>query len=113
MKKLEIIIRDRMLNEVNSTLKEAHVGGMSYYRMAGRGRTKAESVAIGRGTQRYTPEFIPRLKVEVVVKDEQAQDLLEMLLNKLGGQSPGGKIFIVDVPFAADFTTRQIGESAL
>jgi nitrogen regulatory protein P-II 1 len=113
MKKLEIIIPDRMLNEVNKTLKEANVGGLIYYRIEGRGKTKAASVSIGRGTQHYTPEFIPRLKVEVVVKDEQAQGLLTTLLNKLGGQSPGGKIFVVDVPMAADFTTGQIGESAI
>ena len=113
MKKLEIVIPDRMLNDVNNTLKEAHVGGMSYYRMEGRGKTKAASVAVGRGTQRYTPEFIPRLKVEVVVKDEQVNDLLKMLLNKLGGQSPGGKIFVVDVPLAADLATRQISDSAI
>jgi len=113
MKKLEIIIPDRRLHEVNDTLKDAGVGGMSYYRIEGRGRYKASSVAIGRGTRTYTPEFIPRMKVEVVVGDSQASQLLTTLLDKLGGQSPGGKVFILDVPEAADLVTRAKGEDAI
>jgi nitrogen regulatory protein P-II 1 len=113
MKRLEIVIPDRRLNEVNAVLKEAHVGGLSYFRIEGRGRFKPSSLSVGRGTQHYTPEFIPRLKVEVVVRDDQADGLLKKLLDKLGGQSPGGKIFVVDVPEAADLVTRERGESAI
>jgi nitrogen regulatory protein P-II 1 len=113
MKKLEIIIPDRRLNEVNNILKEAHVGGLSYYRIEGRGRFKPSSVSVGRGTQHYTPEFIPRIKMEVVIKDEQAEELVKLLISKMGGQSPGGKVFIVDVPMAADLVTGEMGETAI
>jgi nitrogen regulatory protein P-II 1 len=65
MKKLEIIIPHRRLNDVSEILKSANTGGMTYYRVSGRGVTKAEAVAVGRGTTQYTPEFIPRTKVEL------------------------------------------------
>lgn len=113
MKKLEIIIPDRHLKEVNDLLKAANVGGMSYYRIEGRGKFKPSSISVGRGTKHYTPEFIPRLKVEVIVTDNQVQDLINRLLESLGGQSPGGKVFVTDIPLAADLTTKQVGESAI
>jgi nitrogen regulatory protein P-II 1 len=93
MKKLELIIPDRRLQDVSEILKDANTGGMSYYRIEGRGRIKAEAVAVGRGTMHYKPEFIPRLKVEVVIKDEQVEDLVKAFVNKIGDKI-GGKIFV-------------------
>jgi nitrogen regulatory protein P-II 1 len=112
MKKLELIIPDRRLQDVSEILKDANTGGMSYYRIEGRGRIKAEAVAVGRGTMHYKPEFIPRLKVEVVIKDEQVEDLVKAFVNKIGDKI-GGKIFVIDVPVAVDLTTKKVGESAI
>jgi nitrogen regulatory protein P-II 1 len=112
MKKLEIIIPNRRLQDVSEILKDANTGGMSYYRIEGRGRVKAEAVAVGRGTMHYKPEFIPRLKVEVVVKDEQVEGLLKAFTDKIG-DNIGGKIFVVDVPTAVDLTTKKTGDNAI
>ena len=112
MKKLEIIIPDRRLDDVNDILKDANTGGMSYSKIEGRGKIKAEPVAIGRGIMHYKPEFIPRIKVEVVIKDEQVKEIVTNLTEKLGDKI-GGKIFILDVPVAVDLTTRNTGESAI
>ena len=112
MKKLEIIIPNRRLNDVSEILKDANTGGMSYSRIEGRGRVKAEAVAVGRGTMHYKPEFIPRLKVEVVVKDEQVEGLIKTFVDKIG-DNIGGKIFVVDLPIAVDLTTKKTGEDAI
>ena len=112
MKKLEIIIPNRRLNDVSEILKDANTGGMSYSRIEGRGRVKAEAVAVGRGTMHYKPEFIPRLKVEVVVKDEQVEGLIKTFVDKIG-DNIGGKIFVMDIPIAVDLTTKKIGEDAI
>ena len=98
MKKLEIIIPNRRLNDVSEILKDANTGGMSYCRIEGRGRVK--------------PEFIPRLKVEVVVKDEQVDGLIKTFVDKIG-DNIGGKIFVMDVPIAVDLTTKKTGENAI
>ena len=112
MKKLEIIIPDRRLHDVSEILKVANTGGMSYYRIEGRGRIKAEAVAVGRGTMHYRPEFIPRYKVEVVVKDEQVDGLIKTIVERLG-DNIGGKIFVIDIPIAVDLTTKKTGEDAI
>jgi nitrogen regulatory protein P-II 1 len=112
MKKLEIIIPNRRLNDVSEILKDANTGGMSYTRIEGRGRVKAEAVAVGRGTMHYKPEFIPRLKVEVVVKDEQVEGLIKTFVDKIG-DNIGGKIFVMDIPIAVDLTTKKAGEDAI
>jgi nitrogen regulatory protein P-II 1 len=112
MKKMEIIIPNRRLNDVSEILKDANTGGMSCYRIEGRGKVKAEAVSVGRGTMRYKPEFIPRTKVEVVVKDEQVEDLIKSLREKLG-DNIGGKIFVMYVDIAVDLTTGNRDDSAI
>jgi nitrogen regulatory protein P-II 1 len=86
-------------------IRDANTGGMSYYRIEGRAGIKAESASFERGAKNYTPEFIPRIKVEVVVKDEQVEELVNNLLDKLGDEL-GGKIFILDVHTAIDLNTN-------
>ena len=99
MKKMEIIIPHRRLNDISEILKSANTGGMTHYKVAGRGITKAEAVAVGRGTTQYTPEFIPRTKVEVVIKDVQVERLIDKLTERLGDVL-GGKVFVTDAgPF--------------
>ncbi|MFZ0554717.1 MAG: P-II family nitrogen regulator [Nitrososphaeraceae archaeon] len=113
MKKMEIIIPHRKLNEVSEILKSANTGGMTHYKVAGRGITKAEAVAVGRGTTQYTPEFIPRTKVEVIIKDDQVENLINKLVESFGGDTLGGKLFITDVPIVVDLSTNTRGESAI
>jgi nitrogen regulatory protein P-II 1 len=112
MKKMEIIIPNRRLHDVSEILKDANAGGMSCYRIEGRGKIKAEAVSVGRGTMHYKPEFIPRTKVEVVVKDEQVEDLIKTLSEKLG-DNIGGKIFVTDVVMAVDLTTGNREEESV
>jgi nitrogen regulatory protein P-II 1 len=85
---------------------------MSYYRIEGRGGIKAEPASLGKGATDHTPEFIPRIKVEVVVTDEQVEELVVNLLDTLGDEL-GGKIFILDVHSAIDLNTRKRGEAVI
>ena len=52
---------------------------MTFCRVEGRGKIKAKPVAIARGTRQYTPEFVPRIKIEVVVNDEQVDGILSKI----------------------------------
>ena len=112
MKKLELIIPDRRLDEVSEILKDANIGGMSHSRIEGKGRVKAEAVSVGRGTMRYKPEFVPRTKVEVVVSDEKVEGLLSVFGEKLG-DNIGGKIFVINVEKAMDLSTGKSDENAI
>lgn len=113
MKKIEIIIPDRALPELNRVFRDANIGGMSHYRVEGRGRGKAKPVSFGRGTSQYVPEFIPRTKVEVIVADSQLEDILAKILDKIGGPQYGGKIFVSDMSIAIDLITKERGEGAI
>ena len=113
MKQIQIIIPDRALKDVDEILREAQVGGMTHYGVEGRGTTKAEAVAGGRGTMKYTPEYIPRTKVEVVVKDDQVDLLLRKIMDRLGANEISGKIFVLEVPLTLDIKTGKKGESAI
>ena len=112
MKKIEIIIPDRELRTVGGVLKHNNIGGMSYYRVEGKGKAKPEPVSIGRGTMQYTPEFIPRTKVEIVVKDDVVDKLVNTLLETLSDKI-GGKIFIYDIQEAISIRTKARGDSAI
>ena len=113
MKKIEIIVPDRLFNDVNRIIKNTHAGGMTSSRVEGRGNIKAKPVAIDRGTRHYTPEFIPRIKIEVVVRDEQVDDIVNKIVDELAKPNVGGKIFVVDVATAVDLATKEQGEKAL
>ncbi|MGD9535234.1 MAG: P-II family nitrogen regulator [Candidatus Nitrosocosmicus sp.] len=112
MKKIEIIIPDRELQTVGVVLKDNNIGGMSYYRVEGKGKAKPEPVSIGRGTMQYTPEFIRRTKVEIVVKDEVVEKIVNTLLDTLSDKI-GGKIFISDIQEAISIRTKARGDSAI
>ena len=113
MKKIEIIVPDRLFNDVNGIIRDTHAGGMTHYRVEGRGKIKAKPVAIARGTRQYTPEFIPRIKIEVVVKDDQVDGIVNKIADELANPAVGGKIFVVDVARAIDLATKEQGEKAL
>ena len=113
MKKLEIIISHRRLDDVSEILKSVNIGGMSHYEVGGRGKVKAEPVEIARGTSKYTPEYRPRIKVEAVIKDDQVEPLITKLVERVGGDALGGKIFVTDVYLAVDLSTGKRGETAI
>jgi nitrogen regulatory protein P-II 1 len=113
MKKIEIIVPDRLFNDVNRIIRDTHAGGMTHYRVEGRGKIKAKPVAIARGTRQYTPEFIPRIKMEVVVNDDQVDGIVSKIGNELANPAVGGKIFVVDVARAIDLATKEQDERAL
>ena len=102
-----------MLDDVNDILQNENMGGLSHYRIEGRGKIKPQEIDVARGTMKYIPEYIPRTKVEVVVKDEQVDQIISKIVNRLGNSTLGGKVFVVDVPLAVDLVTNKRGESAL
>jgi nitrogen regulatory protein P-II 1 len=100
------------LEEAYEILKDVNTGGMSYYRIEGSGKIKAELVTVGRGTTQIQSEYIPRTKVEVVVKDEQVEELISTITRRLHSDL-GGKIFVLDNPIAVDIGTENRGALAI
>ena len=66
----------------------------------------------GRGTIQTEPEYILRTKIDVIVKDDQVEQLVLELTDKLGSEL-GGKIFVSDIPVAVDLRTKKTGVDAI
>lgn len=114
MKRIEIIIPQEHLNELNDLLHKHKVGGMSFFDIKGRGKSKQMPVAVGRGVMYYIPEFGYRTKVDVVVPDTLVKLIVDNVLDKFGtGASAIGKIFVYDVATAYDIGTKEEGDKAL
>jgi nitrogen regulatory protein P-II 1 len=114
MKRLDIIMPQEYLPEVNDLLHRHKVGGMSFHDVKGRGRAKHEPVTVGRGVMTYVPEFGLRTKFEVVVTDALAKEIVDDVLKAFGnGTSAIGKIFVYDVAEAYDIGTKEKGDTAL
>ncbi|WP_448571113.1 P-II family nitrogen regulator [Trichothermofontia sp.] len=96
MKKVEAIIRPFKLDEVKIALVNAGIVGMTVSEVRGFGRQKGQTERY-RGSE-YTVEFLQKLKVEIVVEDEQVEMVIEKIISAARtGEIGDGKIFITPV----------------
>jgi nitrogen regulatory protein P-II 1 len=112
MKKIEAIIRPFKLDEVKEALTEEGIKGLTITEVRGYGRQKGHTETY-RGSE-YRIEFIPKIKIEVVVDDKNSEKVIEAILKAAKtGQVGDGKVFIYDVQDAIRIRTEESGEAAL
>ncbi len=112
MKKVEAIIRPFKLDEVRQALGELGVRGMTITEVKGYGRQKGHTETY-RGSE-YQIDFLPKVKLEIVVPDELAEGVVDSILDHARtGEVGDGKIFIYDVAEAIRVRTEETGEAAI
>ena len=112
MKKIECIIRPFKLDDVKEALMEAGIRGMTVSEVRGFGRQKGQT-EIYRGSE-YTIEFVPKLKLEIVVNDDIAEDVIEAVVQTATtGQIGDGKIFVTPVEEVIRIRTGERGVTAI
>ena len=112
MKKIEAIIKPFRLDEVKEGLAEIGTVGMTVSEVKGFGRQKGHT-ELYRGTE-YEVNFIPKIKIEIVVPDEKVVEVLEIIEQKAKtGKIGDGKIFVYDVAQIIRIRTGQTGNEAL
>ena len=112
MKKIEAIIKPFKLEEVKDALTEVGIEGLTVTEVKGFGRQKGHT-EIYRGSE-YTVDFLPQVKIEVVVKDESLEQALKAITNSAKtGKIGDGKIFVVPVEQAIRIRTGESGEKAI
>jgi nitrogen regulatory protein PII len=112
MKKIEAIIKPFKLDEVKGALTEIGVQGMTVTEVKGFGRQKGHK-EVYRGAE-YVVEFVPKVKVEIVVADALAQRAVESIVRAAKTGSIGdGKIFVTSLTDAVRIRTGETGEGAL
>lgn len=112
MKKIEAIIKPFKLEEVKEALAEVGVQGMTVTEVKGFGRQKGHT-EIYRGSE-YTVDFLPKVKVEIVVDDAQADTVAAAIVKSANtGKIGDGKVFISTVDEAIRIRTGETGSSAV
>jgi nitrogen regulatory protein P-II 1 len=112
MKKIEAIIKPFKLEEVKEALSALGVAGMTVSEVKGFGRQKGHT-EIYRGSE-YTVDFLPKLKVEVVLADAQADSAVEAIVKAAKtGKIGDGKVFLSTVDNAVRIRTEETGEQAV
>ncbi|MEX1049047.1 MAG: P-II family nitrogen regulator [Akkermansiaceae bacterium] len=112
MKKIEAIIKPFKLEEVKEALAEVGVQGMTVTEVKGFGRQKGHT-EIYRGSE-YTVDFLPKVKIEIVVDDSQADGVAAAIVKSANtGKIGDGKVFISTVEGAIRIRTGETGTSAV
>ena len=112
MKKIEAIIKPFKLEEVKEALAEVGVQGMTVTVVKGFGRQKGHT-EIYRGSE-YTVDFLPKVKIEIVVDDAQAGSVAEAIVKSANtGKIGDGKVFISTIEEAIRIRTGETGSSAV
>ena len=112
MKKIEAIIKPFKLDEVKDALSEVGVQGMTVTEVKGFGRTGGKK-EVYRGSA-YVVDFVPKVKIEVVVPDALVAGVLEAVERAAKtGRIGDGKIFVTNIEEAVRIRTGERGEEAI
>ena len=112
MKKIEAIIKPFKLDEVKEALQGIGVQGLSVLEAKGFGRQKGHT-ELYRGAE-YVVDFLPKIKIEVVLPDEQLEDALKAIIEAARTEKIGdGKIFVSSIEQAVRIRTGEEGAEAL
>lgn len=112
MKKVELITRPEKLEDVKEILNTLGIYGMTVSMVSGCGAQKGRT-EIYRGTE-YTINLLPKIKIEIVVKDGIIPELIDKIMAATRtGKVGDGKLFIYDVSNAVRIRTGETGENAI
>ena len=112
MKKIEAVIRPEKLEPVKNALAEIGIRGMTVTEVSGRGLQTGITLQWRVGE--YKVEFLPKLKIETVVLDEDLEKAIHAIMTTARtGEKGDGKIFVVPVDNAIRVRTGDQGENAI
>lgn len=109
MIRIEVIMAENDIAKVSEGLKKIGVGGLTVFKVKGRGKTVPAGIHASKGTQIFTPEFGDKYVVVAVLPDEIMDEAIKIIRDN----SKIGKIFIVPVTRAVDLATGAEDEKAI
>ena len=112
MKMIMAIIKPFKLDDVREALSEAGVAGITVTEVKGFGRQKGHT-ELYRGAE-YVIDFLPKIKLEVAVTDDQVDAVVEAIMQAAGtGKIGDGKIFVFDLEQVVRIRTGETGATAI
>jgi nitrogen regulatory protein P-II 1 len=116
VKELNIFVTAQDHPKVTDILRKHNVGGVALYEIQGAGRIKRKEIRErdGWSVRTVTPEYEVRTKVETVVPDSSAKEIIDDLVSSLGSENePRGVIFVKDVSNAYEIGTKLNGDKVV
>jgi nitrogen regulatory protein P-II 1 len=112
MKKIEAVIKPFKLDEVKEALQDVGIQGLSVIEVKGFGRQKGHT-ELYRGAE-YVVDFLPKVKIEIVLDDDQVDAAIEAIVNAAKtGKIGDGKIFVSTIEQTIRIRTGETGSDAL
>ena len=112
MKKIEAIIKPFTLDAVKQELQSVGITGLTVYEVKGFGRQKGHT-EMYRGSE-YVIDFLPKLKLEVIVRDDQLTTVIDAITRKAHtGKIGDGKIFVSELQDVIRIRTKEHGDAAI
>ena len=112
MKKIEAIVKPFKLEEIKDALGEVGITGMTVSEVKGFGRQKGHT-EIYRGSE-YTVDFLPKVKIEIVISDEQLDSAVTAIVKAAKtGKIGDGKVFVSNIEDAIRIRTDEKGKAAV
>jgi nitrogen regulatory protein P-II 1 len=112
MKKIDAIIKPFKLDDVKDRLNEIGIKGITVDEVKGFGRQKGHT-ELYRGAE-YVVDFLPKIKMEIVVSDSQLEEVIETLMKAAQtGRIGDGKLFVTDLVDVIRIRTGERGEDAV
>jgi nitrogen regulatory protein P-II 1 len=107
--KLEVIMAQNDISKVSEGLKSIGVGGISVFKVKGRGRTIPPSIHASKGTEMFTPEFSDKFALQLILPDNKKESAIKIIREN----SNIGKIFVSPIIEAVDLASGAVDEDAI
>lgn len=112
MKLVSTIIKPFKLDDVREAVSDLGIDGMTVTEVKGFGRQKGHT-ELYRGAE-YQVDFLPKIKIELVVKDEQCEQVIDAIVNAARtGKIGDGKIFVYDCEHVVRIRTGEVDDDAV
>ena len=112
MIKIEAVIRQEKMDDVKEALEAKGIHSMTIEDVQGRGRQKGIELEWRVG--KYNVEFLPKLKLEIICKDEECDEIIDTICKAAGtGEVGDGKIFVSEIKDIIRIRTGERGEMAI
>ncbi|MEE1286111.1 MAG: P-II family nitrogen regulator [Ruminobacter sp.] len=112
MKLVSAIIKPFKLDDVREAVSDLGIDGMTVTEVKGFGRQKGHT-ELYRGAE-YQVDFLPKIKIELVVKDEQCEQVIDAIVNAARtGKIGDGKIFVYDCEHVVRIRTGEVDDDAV
>ena len=112
MKKIEVIIKPFKLDNVREALSDIGITGMTVTEVKGFGRQKGHT-ELYRGAE-YVVDFLPKVKIEIVIREEQLEQCIETVKNSAHtGKIGDGKIFVSTIEKVVRIRTGEMDQDAI